>query len=114
MGKDKLFPNFFDFIKQLQLTSSDMAVYRLLLDKPMTIEQLKSKSGLSERTLRTDIDELLKKNFVTRKIVADKRIKYVYYANPPESMVKSISLVLRNIEKKKLKMRKDILKGSGV
>lgn len=110
--KKHAFRKFVDFINYVQLSSSDLDVYKLLLEKPMTMEQLKSTSGLSERTLRTNIDDLIERNFIKRKVIEGKRIKYIYYATPQESLFYDMMTAFKKLEKRRLRMRKEILKGS--
>ncbi|GEM_PF-3432328 len=102
----------FSMLKAFQLRSNEMLVYNILSRKPMTIRQLQKSTRMSERSLRTYLDDLVRRNFVSRKLVEDSHLKYVYSANSGESFLDTIKKQIDDIEKNRLKRREDILKGT--
>src|SRR3989344_3434978 len=103
---------FFDMLKSLQLGKSELEIYHALVSRPMTIKDLKKSTSLSERMLRSSIDALLEKNFIKRKAMTGKRLKYVYYSNQPKNVVDFLKNVVQQAEKRRLKSREEILKWS--
>src|SRR3989338_8325969 len=107
-SKERVFNSgVFNMLKAFQLRSNEMLVYNLLSRKPMTIRQLQKSTKMSERSLRTYLDD-----FVSRKLVEDSHLKYVYSANSGESLLDTIKKQIDDIEKNRLKRREDILKGT--
>ncbi len=90
----------------------EMRIFQLLMRKPMTIKQLQKASHMSERMLRTYLDDLTRRNFVSKKVIEDDRLKYVYYANPPEMIVNMAKDVISKMGKRRIEMKKDIIHGS--
>ena len=78
------------FLHSLQLSDGELVVYDALSSKPLTIRELQKKTKLSERGIRTHVHELLKKGFIAKKPLADKRLMYVYSVAPAESILTSI------------------------
>ncbi len=101
-----------NMLKAFQLRSNEMLVYNLLSRKPMTIRQLQKSTRMSERSLRTYMDDLVGRNFVSRKLVKDSHLKYVYSANSGENLLDTIKKHIDDIEKNRLKRREEIIKGT--
>ncbi len=101
-----------EMLQYLQLGESKLAIYKLLSQRPMTIQKLKKASMLSERLLRMHLTELLNKGIVRRKILAENRLKYVYYATPPENMVKWLLTQLTEFDRSMQKKKKNIIRGT--
>lgn len=99
-------------LRLFQLKSNEMMVYNTLTKKPMTIRQLQNSTKMSERSLRTHLDGLVRKNFVRRRLVEDKHLKYVYYASPGESLLDMIKRHIEEIEKNRLRRKEDIIRGT--
>lgn len=110
MRKEKEF-RFFDMLKYLQLGKSELNIYDTLMKGPMTIKDLKKSTKLSERMLRASMDELIKKDFVKREAIDDNRLKYVYHANQPASIMEFLRAKMGEMEQKRLKSRDEIMKG---
>ena len=102
----------FNMLKLFQLKSNELLVYNLLTKKPMTIKQLQKNTKMSERSLRTYLDDMVDKNFVKRNLIEGKRLKYVYYANSGENLLIIIKKQIDDIEKSRIKRRDEIIKGS--
>ena len=60
----------------------EIKIYNLLLKTTLTIKQIEQQLDISERTIRKYIKRLDDEGFITKKIVQDKRLKYVYKALP--------------------------------
>ncbi|MBI2971914.1 MAG: hypothetical protein HYY37_05835 [Candidatus Aenigmarchaeota archaeon] len=90
----------------------ELQIFEILMKKPMTIKQLQKASHMSERMLRTYLDDLTERNFVFKKVVEDKRLKYVYYAHSPESIMQAAKDMIISVEKTRRKMARSIVKGS--
>ena len=101
-----------NMLKSFQLKGNGMLVYNALSKSPMTIRQLQKSTKMSERSLRTHLDDLVKRNFVKRKLVEGKHLKYVYYANSGENLLDILKRRIAELEKKRLKSRDEILKGT--
>ena len=108
---ERSFIELFDIFK---LEGNERLIYELLRKKPMTIKQLQNKSHISERMLRTYLDDMVKRGFITRKIIEEKRLKYVYYANPPENIMDVIKKKLDDVESFRKMMEREIIKGSKI
>jgi len=93
---------FTDFISYLNLRTNEIKIYNLLTKKPMTIKELIRELRVSERTLRTYLFDLLKKGFVYKKVIEDRRLKYQYYAKSPVELMKfirrQVSMVLSKMK----------------
>ncbi len=90
----------------------EIDIFKMLLGRPMTIKELQKQSHMSERMLRTYLDDLAKRNFISKKVVEGRRLKYLYYANPPETILNLAKDMISSMEKKRLRMAKDIVRGS--
>lgn len=102
----------FNMLKLFQLKSNELLVYNLLSKKPMTIKQLQKSTKMSERSLRTYLDNMAGRNFVKRKLIEGKHLKYVYYANSGDNLLDIIKNHVEELEKKRLKRRDEIIKGT--
>lgn len=71
-------------LKFLGFKKVEIQMYNLLLEKPLTISQIRKELKVSERTIREYMKSLLDKGFVVRKVRIEKRLKYVYSALSPE------------------------------
>jgi len=88
-----------DFIQSIDLAPREFKVYQFLAKKPMTIKQLEKNINVSERMLRTYLDDLMKKKFIERRIVQERRLKYVYMANPSAEILKILKSKIVSIER---------------
>ena len=88
-------------------------VFNLLMKNPMTIKQLQKASHMSERMLRSYLDDLTERNFVSKKVIEGGRLKYVYYANS-EMILNIAKDIIAKAEKRRSKMKKDIVHGTRV
>ena len=84
-----------ELVRYLDLAPKELKLYKSLLKRPMTIKQLEKSMTVSERMLRTYIDDLLTKRFIKRKIIASNRLKYMYYASPATDILRLIKTRLR-------------------
>ncbi len=66
----------------LNFKSIEIKIYNLLLKTSLTIKQIEKKIDVSERTIRKHIKRLDEEGFIVKKVVHDKRLKYVYSAVP--------------------------------
>ncbi len=90
----------------------EMEIFGLLSARPMTIKELQKESKMSERQLRTYLEDLTERKFISKKVVEDQRLKYVYYANPPETILSLAKETITAIERKRVEMKRDIVSGS--
>ena len=102
----------FNMLKLLQLKSNEMLIYNVLCRKPMTIAQLRKNTKMSERSLRTHLDDMLRRSFVRRKLVEGKHLKYLYYANSGDNVLAAIKRNIEDIEKMRLRTKEEIIRGS--
>ncbi len=58
----------------------EMKIYKLLLKKSLTINQIKEHIKVSERTIRKHIKNLYEKCFIKRRVEKGKRLRYRYKA----------------------------------
>ncbi|MCX6815124.1 MAG: hypothetical protein NTY20_05755 [Candidatus Aenigmarchaeota archaeon] len=77
---------FIGTLKWMQVGLREIEIYKILAKKPMSIRQLVKATRLSERMLRTHLDNLVSKKFIYRELVVGSHIKYVYHGNPEESI----------------------------
>lgn len=70
----------------MHLGANEIKIYGMLSKTPMTIKQLIKATRLSERMLRTHLDNLIEKNFVSKEPLLEKHIKYVYHGNPEDTI----------------------------
>ena len=75
----------------------EIKIYNLLLKTSLTIKQIERKLDISERTIRKYIKRLDDEGFITKKIVQDKRLKYVYRALPIREAWKKVKDKIANI-----------------
>lgn len=87
-------------MRYLQLKRNDLKVFGALLYHAMTIKSLIKATRLSERTLRTCLNSLISKNFIKRKVVSRKRLKYMYYIDKNDTTFDSIIKWANQIKKK--------------
>ena len=66
----------------LNFKDVEIRIYNLLLKKFLTIDEIKKRMDVSERTIRSYIKGLLVKGFIKREVIEGKRLKYVYSAVP--------------------------------
>ena len=92
----------------------EMQIFQLLMKRPMTIKQLQKASHMSERMLRIYLYDLTKRNFIGKKVIQDKRLKYIYYANPPEAIANLAKDVINKIEKRRSEIKRNIVHGARV
>ena len=81
----------------------EIRIYNLLLKTSLTIKQIEQQLNISERTIRKYIKRLDEEGFIIKKIVQDKRLKYVYRALPIreawEKVKDKIAKILEDITK---------------
>lgn len=94
------------------MKGNEMRIFQLLMKKPMTIKQLQKASRMSERMLRTHLGDLTERSFVSKKVVEGRRLKYVYYASPPEAIIGMAKNAISRMQKKRARMGRDIVHGS--
>ena len=70
----------------MHLSANEIKIYGILSKTPMTVRQLIKATALSERALRTHLDNLMSKNFVCKEPLLEKHIKYVYHGNPEDTI----------------------------
>lgn len=99
-------------VSMFSMSDSELEVFRLLMRKPMTVKQLQKESRMSERMLRTHLDDLTERKFVGKKVDDGKRLKYVYFANPPDMIIGMAQDVILKVERKRKEARRDIVRGS--
>lgn len=99
-------------LKLFQLKSNEIIVYNILCRKPMTIKQLQKNTKMSERSLRTHLDDMVGRNFVRRKLVEGKHLKYVYYANSGETLLGAIKRNIEELERSRQRKRQEIVRGA--
>ncbi len=104
--------NSLDALKFLQVGATGMMLYSVLSRKPMTISELKLKTGLSERILRAHLASLLDRDFIKREILQGDRLMYKYSSNKPENILRAIESKVYSIEKARKSVHRDILNGS--
>jgi len=66
----------------LNFSRMEIKMYKLLQQTPLTVKQIAKKLEISERTVRKYVKILYQKGFIVRRIVEEKRLKYVYEAIP--------------------------------
>jgi predicted DNA-binding transcriptional regulator len=92
-------------IESVQLGKNEMGIYRLLARGPLTIKEIIRRTHLSERMIRTHLDDLMEKKFVYKKPVIANNLKYVYYGNPEETIADMLLRKIREIESRKRAVR---------
>ncbi len=102
----------FSMLRLFQLKSNELLIYNMLSKKPMTIKQLQKSTKMSERSLRTHLDDLVGKNFVRRTTIEDVHLKYIYSATSGENLLGIIKKHIEDIEKIRKKARDEIIKGT--
>lgn len=96
-----------------RMKGHETQIFQLLLKKPMTMKELEKSSHMSERMLRNYLDDLTKRNLVSKTVVADKRLKYAYYANP-RTILRVVKNIMERIEEGRVKMKNEIVRGSEI
>ncbi len=104
--------NSIDALRFLQVGATGMMLYAMLNRKPMTISELRLRTGLSERILRTHIASLLDRDFIRREILQGDRLMYKYSSNRPENIFRTIESRMHKIEKARKSIHSGIIKGS--
>ena len=90
----------------MRLGANEIKIYGMLSKTPMTVKQLIKATALSERMLRTYLDNLMSKNFVYKEPLLEKHIKYVYHGNPEETIADMLVKKLNEFRKNR-KMKKE-------
>ena len=75
----------------------EIKIYNLLLKTSFTIKQIERKIDVSERTIRKHIKRLDEEGFIVKKVVHDKRLKYVYSAVPVQDAWEKVNGKIENI-----------------
>ena len=86
-------------IKAISMGKNELKIFGILLKKPMTIKQLIKFSRLSERTIRTCISELVKKQFIEKDALIEDQLKYIYHTNSSKSIADIIKEKLSELDK---------------
>jgi predicted transcriptional regulator len=97
---------FVDVLEGVQMSKNEMGLYVLLSRRPMTIKQIIKRTRLSERMIRTYLDDLIAKNFVGKRYDVTKNFKYVYYGNPEESIADILIKKIREFDRKSLEAKR--------
>ncbi len=101
---EKILDTFFLF---LGFKSTEIKLYKLLLNKKLTINQIKKQMNVTERTIRKYIKVLLEKKLIKRRVITEgKRLKYIYYS---VSIEKAWQITKNQVEKA-IKEMNDIFK----
>ena len=100
------------FLHSLQLSDGELIVYDALSVKPLIIREIAKKTKLSERSIRTHVQELLTKGFIVKRPVTGKRLMYLYAVAPPETILASIGQKVADLEIRRKKMESDIIEGT--
>jgi len=87
--------NLLTLINYFQLKPSEFQIYKLLMKKPMTINDIKKRTHFSERTIRYSLDNLINKNFLFKKALLTNRMKYLYYTNSENTIWETIMKKIR-------------------
>ncbi len=90
----------------MRLSPNEMNIYSALSRTPMTIKQLIRATRLSERMLRTHLENLIAKNFVYKEPLMEKRIKYVYHGNPEDTICDMLIKKLNEFRADRMRRRK--------
>ena len=85
-------------LKYLSIGKNEIKVFNLLLKKPMTIKQMIKYSKLSERTIRTCLSDLVKKQFIKKEALIEGQLKYLYHTNSSKSIADIIKEKLSDLE----------------
>ena len=87
----------------LNFKDVEIKLYNLLLKKPLTVNEIEQKLDISDRTIREYIKGLLERGFITREVLKEKRLKYVYSAIPIKEgwnrVRKELEEVIKEIDK---------------
>ncbi len=75
----------------------EIKIYNVLLKTSFTIKQIEQKIDVSERTIRKHIKRLDEEGFIVKKVVHDKRLKYVYSAVPVYDAWEKVKDKIENI-----------------
>ncbi len=87
-----------EIIKYLSIGKNELKIFGLLSKKPMTIKQIINISRLSERTIRTCISDLAKKQFIKKEALIEGQLKYIYHTNSAKSIADLIKDMLNDTE----------------
>jgi len=75
----------------------EIELYSLLLNKEMEVKRIMHELGISERSARAYLKVLWDRGLVEKKVLAEKRLKYVYFSIKPDQVwmkIKSEILVV--------------------
>jgi predicted DNA-binding transcriptional regulator len=101
-----------DLFSVFKLEKNEKLIYEILEKRPMTIKQLQKTTRVSERMLRTYLDDMIRRGFVKKKVVEGNRLKYVYKATEPQTILDHIKTKVTEIEKETKRAKKEIIRGS--
>ena len=83
----------------LAIGKNEVKLFNVLLKQPMTIKQLIKFSRLSERTIRSCLTDLIKKQFVKKEAIIEGQLKYMYHTNSAKSIIDNIQDKLAELKK---------------
>ena len=112
MMKSIIKSQFMDLFNVFRLGKNEKLIYELLEKRPMTIKQLQKTTQVSERMLRTYLDDMIERGFVKKKVVEGNRLKYVYKSTEPQTILDHIKSKVTELEKDTKRAKKEIIKGS--
>ena len=83
------------------LKKTEMRIYNLLRSKkqPMLVTEICKSLDISRRMIQDYVKNLTEKGFLKRKIIQNKRLSYVYIAQPPIIVWNKIKTRLKNMLK---------------
>ncbi|MBI5332609.1 MAG: BlaI/MecI/CopY family transcriptional regulator [Candidatus Aenigmarchaeota archaeon] len=88
-----------NMLSYLAIGKSEVKLFNILSKQPMTIKQIIKFSKLSERTIRTCLTDLVKKQFVKKEAIIEGQLKYLYHTNSTKSIIDNIQEKLSEFEK---------------
>ncbi|MFH0837506.1 MAG: hypothetical protein V1870_05225 [Candidatus Aenigmatarchaeota archaeon] len=83
----------------LSVGKNEAKIFAFLKKRPMTIKQLLKFTRLSERTIRTCLTDLVKKQFIKKEAIIEGQLKYMYHTNSTKSIIDQIQDKLAKFEK---------------
>ena len=95
-------------LEEMQLSRNERSLYDMISRRPMTIKEIIKRTRLSERMIRTYLDDLIEKSYVRKKAeIAEitKSFRYVYYGNPEDSIADLLIKRIRELQRKRSRHR---------
>jgi len=88
-----------DVLRYASVGKNELKVLDILSKSPMTIKQIIKLSKLSERTIRSCLSDLIRKQFIDKKALIEGQLKYLYHTNSTKTIIERIQEKLSNLEK---------------